>query len=50
MRLLKQKTYCIYNIYGELEKKYSSIEELSKESGYSIEEIQKAIKSKKRYN
>ena len=48
--LLKQKTFCRYNFYGKLQKVYNSLEAMAQDSKYSIEEVKKAIKSKKRYN
>lgn len=49
-RLLKKKTFCVYNIYGQLQDSYDSIEELSENNIYTLEEIKQAIRSKKRYN
>lgn len=48
-KMLKKKTYCRYNFYGQLEKCYNSIEELAKDINYNIDQIKLAIKSKKRY-
>lgn len=49
-RKFKNKVFCRYNFYGELEQKYSSIMKMAEESNYSVDQIKQAIKSKKRYN
>lgn len=48
-KIKKQKTFCYYNIYGQLINSFSNIADLEKQCGYSKELISKYF-NKKRYN